>query len=344
LKKRYLTGFLHDSPLLLLVFLSDPADPSTRKSLGTDFIFFSCLLRYTNAEGEIGTIARDGLMTLFETIFQDRISITPKIEKPEAEIFTLEDPDEGDTGSADHSINDARSSLATHILEQDLIEVLVSGLGAIYSVLPTKLRLPAETADDIDYEGGTRVTSDSDALFDMHNEEKIPGPDLSHLPCITDEAVQEQLALLADIVDCINHLIFCCEEASPSLPATIQTTGRQLAKTMRDTISTSFVDQVIKPFVSQSSVHDGSSTAIACYLARMVQETSVADGTAMHLAISRLLDDKSNEEDGELIISDGTNLSPNPVPIADSFNGFVGLGFLQVIVSKTRDHLDISGY
>lgn len=284
------------SPLLLLVFLSDPADPSTRKSLGTDFIFFSCLLRYTNQDGDIGRVARDGLMTLFETIFCDRETETPKIEKPEAEIFTLEDEGEGEdngttspVGPADQTVGEARLTLAKHVLAQDLVEVLVSGISAVYSVLPTKIKLPPPSKDDIDYEGGLTVLSNSNALFDM-NEEDRPTPEQTDLPSIQDEQVQDQLALLADLVDFTDYILLCCRTPAIQGTGELAIVGTKLAEAFERTIATSFVDQVIAPFVSQSSVHDGSCAAIACYLSRLVMETSVAEGTVMHLTIARLLE------------------------------------------------------
>ena len=284
------------SPLLLLVFLSDPADPSTSKSLGTDFIFFSCLLRYTNQDGEIGRVARDGLMTLFETIFCDRETETPKIEKPEAEIFTLEDEaedaDEDQTATSvdppDQTVREARLTLAKHVLEQDLVEILVSGISAVYSVLPTKIKLPAPAKDDIDYEGGLTALSDSNALFDM-NEEERPVAEPANLACIQDEHIQEQLALLADLIDFTDYIVACCRTPATGGTSTLATIGTQLTEAFERTIAASFVDQVITPFISQSSVQDGSCTAIACYLARLVRETSVAEGTVMYMTIERLL-------------------------------------------------------
>jgi hypothetical protein len=280
--------------LLLLVFLSDPADPSTRKSLGTDFIFFSCLLRYTNQDGDIGHVARDGLMTLFETIFCDRETETPKIEKPEAEIFTLEDEGEDDettspTGPPDQTVGEARLTLAKHVLAQDLVEVLVSGISAVYSVLPTKIRLPPQSKDDIDYEGGLTALSDSNALFDI-NEEDRPVPEQVHLPSIQDEQVQDQLALLADLIDFTDYIVSCCRNPATQGMGDLATVGTKLADAFERTIASSFVGQVIAPFVGQSSVHDGSCAAIACYLSRLVRETSVAEGTVMYLTIARLLE------------------------------------------------------
>jgi hypothetical protein len=272
-----------------------------------DFVFFSTLLRYTNRQDETGRLARQGLMTLFEVIFIDRGVGTPAVEKPEAEIFTLEDDadddDErqgraGDTDpeAPDRAIDQVRIHLANHVMEQDVVEVLVSGLGAVYSVLPTKIKLPTRRRDDIDYEGGIVIPStetDSDALFDI-NDEGDDGDDGKRerdsplLPCLTDPAVQDQLGLLADLIDFINYIVSCCQ--TPASSSTLSGIGDRLAVAFERTISTLFVSQVIAPFVGGSSVRDGSCTAIACYIARLVRETSVAEGTVMYLTVLRLLE------------------------------------------------------
>lgn len=235
-------------------------------------------------------------MTLFETIFCDREMETPKIEKPEAEIFMLEDDAEGEddttgpAGPPDQTVREARLRLARHVLEQDLVEVLVSGISAVYSVLPTKIKLPATSEDDIDYEGGLTTLSDSNALFDMHEEDR-PEVEPTNLPCIQDEHIQDQLALLADLVDFTDYIVACCRTPATTGTGTsaVASIATKLAKAFERTIATSFVDQVIMPFIGQSSVQDGSCTAIACYLSRLVRETSVAEGTVMYLTIERLL-------------------------------------------------------
>jgi hypothetical protein len=172
--------------------------------------------------------------------------------------------------------------------------------------------LPLRTTDDLDYEGGIVLPSLSEssgdgALFDLDDEDRgAEGDDYKQtaerdsllLPCLTDKVVQDQLALLADLIDCINHLISCCQtravssssSPSSSSSSSLDDIANQLVLAFEKTISTLFVTQVITPFITGSSVKDGSCTAIACYIARLVRETSVAEGTVMYLTVLRLLE------------------------------------------------------
>lgn len=336
-----------------------------------DYIFFNHLLQYVNHEGESGALAREGIMTLFETIFTNREVATPQIEQPETEVFMLEDEEDEAraaaaataavapdvpirTESSDQAIEQARSTLARHFLEQEFVDVLVSGIGAVYSDLPTKLRLsPPEPDDDMDYEGGVHLPeSDTAALFDM-SRDPVASPDvrtklaqqkeLAHLACISDSSVQSQLAILEQVIDFVNYLIQCCQDPPSSVPTQIKEMGLLLARSMQSSIQRSFVDQVIRPFISSSSVHDGTTIAIACYMARLCKETSIARGTVMYLVVEKLLEIGVDEDDqqSESLLPDQEEMGRRRREGQEPFVNLAGLGFLQVIVSKTRARLAV---
>ncbi|KAE8222112.1 hypothetical protein CF319_g4639 [Tilletia indica] len=117
-----------------LTFLGPDAKP--------DFPLFSYLLRFIHREGNIGELARAGLLNLITVAlasepFAMPVENPPSKSRPRTRTRTRT----ASTNSNGGGGASARRALAAFILNSDFAEVLGAGLGAVYGLLPTKLVL-----------------------------------------------------------------------------------------------------------------------------------------------------------------------------------------------------------
>ncbi|EEB97855.1 hypothetical protein MPER_02736, partial [Moniliophthora perniciosa FA553] len=109
---------------------------STTKKPEYEFLLFNYLLRFVHREGQIGEFARAGLLLLMDVAMS-----------PGEPIHRL--AGEGRSEAPDDPITEAALALAEYILDGDFSEVLGAGLGAVYSLLPSKIEfLPPENTKE----------------------------------------------------------------------------------------------------------------------------------------------------------------------------------------------------
>ncbi len=250
------------SPLLLLILFHDRLssyDPTrlepTSSSLTDssrnaspvhlDYLIFSYLLRYVHYDGRIGECARVGAGGLFDIAFG-----IGKITNDE------ENQEEGNT-----ALNEARVSLAEQIFDGNAADVLAAGLGAVYSVLPFKVRLPtAEEANKI-MDGGMHLGLNPDSRDD--------GSTQHHLRSFQDKDIQHQLDLITEICRFIDSIISKCRKAATDaskLDDRIKAIASALVDQVRTSLKLSFLDNVLYPSILECSIVDGSATAVVSYL------------------------------------------------------------------------------
>ncbi|KAK0563482.1 hypothetical protein OC844_002192 [Tilletia horrida] len=126
-----------------LTFLGPDAKP--------EFPLFSYLLRFIHREGNIGELARAGLLNLVTVALAPEAVAIPFHADSSSKR-------ERSFSSSSNSAASARQALAAFILDSDFAEVLGAGLGAVYGLLPTKLVLlrpqPAPNAGGEEDEAG----------------------------------------------------------------------------------------------------------------------------------------------------------------------------------------------
>ncbi|KAK8858547.1 hypothetical protein IAR55_002776 [Kwoniella newhampshirensis] len=258
---------------------SDPTRDSAKPTHHFEFLLFSYLLRYVHREGRIGDFARAGLLFLFDIAF-----LAPNDEGGDT-LQMHKEKDDADPLQA------ARDALGEFILDGDFADVMAAGLGAIYSLLPSKLQVPSISAQAESAEENRASTSGGMYLG------QGGGSVDSDVMMSTDPEVRIQLDMLLKLFGFLQDIIYRCNSpihhADPE-SSTITTThviGSAISETILDAIQSSFLDNVLYPSILECSSLDGSAVAVLTYL--NVVFSNLDDGPLLHRLLSFLLDTES---------------------------------------------------
>lgn len=250
----------------------------TRDTHQFEFLLFSYLLRFVHREGRLGDFARAGLIFLFDIAF-----LTPGEEGGE-------NLSSGPVNNGPDPLQEARDALGEFILDGDFADVMAAALGAVYSLLPTKLQVPSISSQEMPEENIRNISSGGMHLGSgMDRQEEG-----DHFPLSTDLHVQTQLDLLLKLFGFLQDIIRRCNSpilhADPNSNAVTVThvLGGAIAKAILDAIHSSFLDNVLYPSVLECSSHDGSSVAVLTYLD--VLFSNLDDGPIVDRVLSFLLD------------------------------------------------------
>lgn len=232
-------------------------------------------------EGRIGDFARAGLLFLFDIAF-----LSPEEEGGD----NLQSRPQGD-GS--EPLRDAREALAEYMLDGDFADVMAATLGAVYSVLPTKLRVASafelpSSRDEGDDEAGSRPSSAEEGQA---------------IPLSTDDNVRTQLDHFLKLVGFLQDITRRC--SSSSLKAQIDTSrlsplGSAVSNSVIDAMRTSFLDNILYPSILESSPVDGTSVAVMTYLGVVL--SNLDDGPLLTALLEYLLADTDRFSMKDLVL------------------------------------------
>ncbi|WVF69213.1 hypothetical protein IAT40_003989 [Kwoniella sp. CBS 6097] len=286
------------------------SEPSTRVSVSAktthhfEFLLFSYLLRFVHREGQIGDPARAGLLFLFDIAFlppSEQVNSSPQ---PDSQVS---DP-----------LQDARDAFGEFILDGDFAEVMAAGLGAIYSLLPSKLHVPSLSV-----------------IADSHEEQQAPASGGMHLgagldqtevdiPSSTDPDVRIQLDLILKLFGFLQDIIHRCNSpihhssADDTGVSMTHILGSAISDATLDAIQSSFLDNVLYPSVLECSSHDGSAVAVLTYLD--VIFSNLDDGPLLHRILSFLMDTQ---------VSDHSNTITTTITSKKAKRKTGAMGFVQ---------------
>jgi hypothetical protein len=250
------------------------SDPATTTHF--EFLLFSYLLRFVHREGRTGDFARAGLLFLFDIAF---------LTVDEGDGLTMAPAADGSD-----PLQDARDALAEYILDGDFADVMAAGLGAAFSVLPSKVRVPnlAEQArEDPTFNSSGGMHIGAAEKVDEHDE-------LMELPSSTDMDVRAQLDILLKLFGFLQDILYRCRSpvlyADPSARtvSTTQVLGPAVADAALDAIQTAFVDNVLYPCILECSSNDGSAVAVLTYLDVLL--SNLENGPVLHRILDVLSD------------------------------------------------------
>ncbi|WWC70800.1 uncharacterized protein I206_104752 [Kwoniella pini CBS 10737] len=245
-----------------------------------EFLLFSYLLRFAHREGQIGDPARAGLLFLFDIAFLPSSEIGTG--SPQIDNTNVSDP-----------LQDARNALGEFILDGDFAEVMAAGLGAIYSLLPSKLYVPtlAELAE-LDKEN---VGTTNGGMFLGTSSRRQD----TQVPYSTDSEVRDQLDLILQLFGFLQDIIHRCTSAIYNTDNDLQGVsathllGSAIAESTIDAIHSSFLDNVLYPSILECSNHDGSSVAVLTYLDVLL--SNLDEGPLLSRLMSFLMDNEPND-------------------------------------------------
>lgn len=223
------------------------------------------LTRFLHDDGNNGIVARSTMTSILRIVFPFAPSALKCTE----------------------TTQEARISLARHLTgdSTEFTNVLVAGLGAIYSVLPNKIRLDtaAEVGNRMGREGREGMT-----LGFLPGRLEDEGPGIPQdVKRVFDPDVQEQINMLLDLMAFINDVLAATTYSGP-IPE-LARTAEKLQQTIEATIRASLVGNVLYPALLESSAEDGSATAIAVYLTSIAEDDPVAPATVGQIVFRELL-------------------------------------------------------
>ncbi|KAJ9097843.1 hypothetical protein QFC19_006633 [Naganishia cerealis] len=275
--------------------VSPPDPPPDVDTIGIDF-----LTGYLHDDKENGVVARAAICSLLRIAFNQP----------------------GFTTVECSSESSVRSSIAKHLCSDssNFVEVLIAGLGAVYSVLPNRIRL--ETADEIALTCGSETmrlgSQPHPPMHDISSE--IPFSSDDNVKCLFDGDVKTQLALLLDSIAFSNHIMQIIGDTTTSTNR-VNVSRNKLQTSINAALQASFIGNVLYPALLESSTGDGSATAVAAYLACIFEDDSVVHHTSV----------------GSVIIHHLLNLSP-PQDCAENIQYTLRDCLIDMFLHGSRDN------
>ncbi|KAG2063620.1 hypothetical protein BDR04DRAFT_379550 [Suillus decipiens] len=225
-----------------------------------EFLLFNYLLRFVHREGQIGDFARAGLLFLMDVAMS-----------PGEPIHRLAgDGQESETAAGD-PIADAALALAEYIVDGDFSDVLGAGLGAVYSLLPSKLEIKSPTRTDPSHGSGMVLGSagpDTDDDQTEHAELVVEnnrslGVEDSSNPDFKSR-LDHFLKLLEFLQDILRrNTVHDSPESRLDASALV---GTSIVHSILDAVRRSFLENILYPSILECSDLDGSAVAVMSYI------------------------------------------------------------------------------
>ncbi|EJT96847.1 hypothetical protein DACRYDRAFT_59996 [Dacryopinax primogenitus] len=244
-----------------------------------EFLAYNYLLRFIHREGKIGDNARTGLLFLMD-VAMSASELSP--HKPGASPPTS-DP-----------LSEASLTFAEYILESDFPDVLAAALGAVYSLLPSKLIVRKEGSRGKEPNGtmvlgGMKSNEDESDIDEELERARAFGMDVS-----TSPEFKARLVHFIKMIDFIQEVVIRETTPSDNLDNSASTTiGRSIAKSILKFLRSSFLENVLYPSILECSDEDGSAVAVITYLEAIL--STVKDDQMSEVIINFLTSDDGEE-------------------------------------------------
>ncbi|PPR06648.1 hypothetical protein CVT26_001190 [Gymnopilus dilepis] len=256
--------------------ISDPTAPSKKSEY--EFLLFNYLLRFVHREGHIGEFARAGLLFLMD------VAMSP------GESDNL--PSTDDNSPATDPVNDAALALAEYILDGDFSDVLGAGLGAVYSLLPTKLGFfpnisPSGTDNGMTI-GGPAVPDEDERekILILIDNNRAVGVEDARNPEFQAK-MDHFLTLLLFIQDVLRRNV-----SHDSVDASALV-GTAIVQSILDAVRRIFLENVLYPSILECSDMDGSAVAVMSYIEIMVR--TLREGPLANLLVDFLVSEDNDD-------------------------------------------------
>ena len=253
---------------------------SSEKKPEYEFLLFNYLLRFVHREGHIGDFARAGLLFLIDVAISP--GNLPQISVPEQTPEQL----------SSNPIDDAALALAEYILDGDFSEVLGAGLGAVYSLLPSKLAFYANASLEPPSGNGITLGSRGPDFEDQEMEELAK--EKSRAMGVEDASNPEFKARLDHFLKLLEFLqdVLRKNNSHDSMGASALV-GIAIGQSILDAVRRIFLENVLYPSILECSDADGSAVAVMSYIEIMVR--TLQSGPLADLLVSFLVSEDNNE-------------------------------------------------
>ncbi|KAF9264694.1 hypothetical protein L218DRAFT_899648 [Marasmius fiardii PR-910] len=244
-----------------------------------EFLLFNYLLRFVHREGQIGEFARAGLLLLMDVAMS-----------PDEPIHRLTGEE---TRATDDPITEAALALAEYILDGDFSEVLAAGLGAVYSLLPSKIEFrPTERTKSS--QGSAMVigstwleTEDEKEVLEVSRSKSLAmGIEDADNPDFRSR-LDHFLKLLEFLQDVLRRNIVQDNVDASSL------VGTAIVNSILDAVRRIFLENVLYPAVLECSDTDGSAVAVMSYIEIMIR--TLQEGQMAELLVNFLVNEDNDD-------------------------------------------------
>ena len=246
---------------------SVPTTAATQTKPEYEFLIFNYMLRFVHRDGKIGEFARAGLLFLIDIAFSAG-STAEDVSDPVAEI---------------------ELALAEYILDGDFADVLSAGLGAVYSVLPSKLSVQADSSllptDSMQL--GSAGIAGEDARSNEQEHHEMLGIERSTTTVFHGQ-LDHFIKLLAFLQEVLrrNEPNETAEQLKPGVLV-----GNAITAGILDAVRRVFLENILYTSVLECSDLDGSAVAVMSYIEIILR------GLRQHNHLSELLVDFLMSED-----------------------------------------------
>ncbi|KAI5122048.1 hypothetical protein M0805_006032 [Coniferiporia weirii] len=233
-----------------------------------EFILFNYLLRFVHREGRIGEFARAGLLFLMD------VAMSPGVPMHRLGGDGLTDSSSSTSvqsqATASDPVADAALALAEYILDGDFCEVLGAGLGAVYSLLPSKLKIHNEPQEGASQQnsmtiGGTGPLSDEDREKQSLMREKAHAEGMEYSSSPEFKARLEHFVKLLEFLqDVLRRNVSGSEDGATIEPVSF--VGSAIVHSILDAVRRIFLENVLYPSILECSDSDGSGVAVMSYI------------------------------------------------------------------------------
>lgn len=269
------------SPALSQETKTCPPASSLDKKTEYEFLLFNYLLRFVHREGQIGDFARAGLLFLMD------VAMSP------GEPRRAEQDDRPPETPPPDPINDAALALAEYILDGDFSEVLGAGLGAVYSLLPSKLAFHTSATSE--------VTSGNAMVIGGLGPETVEEKEEQEAAKEKSRALGVEDALNPDFKARLDHFLKLLEFLQDVLRRNIShdsvdasaLVGTAIGQSILDAVRRIFLENVLYPSILECSDADGSAVAVMSYIEIMIR--TLHPGQLADLLINFLLSEDNDE-------------------------------------------------
>jgi hypothetical protein len=255
-----------------------------------EFLLFNYLLRFVHREGQIGDFARAGLLFLMD------VAMSPgdqehRLSKDESAPFESV----SETAPVD-AISDAALSLAEYVLDGDFSDVLGAGLGAVYSLLPSKLEvhppsIPEESRGASMVLGGL-LPGDEEARSQEVIREKKGAHGVEDSRAIDFKTrLDHFLKLLEFLQDIFRRNVLQENSESGLEPSAL--VGTAIVNSILEAIRQTFLENVLYPSILECSEADGSAVAVMSYIEIMIR--TLERGQLTDLLVNFLISEDNDD-------------------------------------------------
>ncbi|KAH8117314.1 Retinoic acid induced 16-like protein-domain-containing protein [Phellopilus nigrolimitatus] len=247
---------------------SAPVSSQTKKP-EYEFLLFNYLLRFVHREGKIGDFARAGLLFLMD------VAMSPGVPVHRLGGDGLKESSSSSSSlvsqvTASDPISDAALALAEYILDGDFCEVLSAGLGAVYSLLPSKLEIRTEPPDNASHSNVMTIGSTGPLSEEEKEKQELTreralaiGTEYSSSPEFKAR-LEHFIKLLEFFQDVLRRNVSGSEDDGTIEPASF--VGSAIVQTILEAVRRIFLENVLYPSILECSDADGSAVAVMSYI------------------------------------------------------------------------------